>query len=109
MKTYMIQLISKHMQKLQLAIPTSLLLIHPDHHALILSALILQALDIIERTTSEVRLSQFYNTIDVLAHAVGSTANVILRLSCGRLHAHRKPVISHYGTTFQWPYGNHTE
>jgi glycosyltransferase involved in cell wall biosynthesis len=52
----------------------------------------------IERTTSEVRLSQFYNTIDVLAHSRKdgecNGANI------WEAAAHRKPVISHYGTTF---------
>ena len=52
----------------------------------------------IERTTSEVRLSKFYQTIDVLAHARKdgecNPANV------WEAAAHRKPVISHYGTTF---------
>ena len=52
----------------------------------------------IERTTSEVRLSQFYNTIDVLAHARKdgecNPANV------WEAAAHRKPVISHYGAVF---------
>ena len=52
----------------------------------------------IERTTSAVRLSQFYNTIDVLAHSRKdgecNPANV------WEAAAHRKPVISHYGTTF---------
>ena len=52
----------------------------------------------IERTTSEVRLSQFYNTIDVLAHARKdgecNPANVF------EAAAHHKPVISHYGRVF---------
>ena len=52
----------------------------------------------IERTTSEIRLSQFYNTIDVLAHArldgECNPANVF------EAAAHRKPVISHYGKVF---------
>ena len=52
----------------------------------------------IERTTSEVRLSKFYNTIDVLAHARKdgecNPANVF------EAAAHRKPVISHYGQVF---------
>ena len=52
----------------------------------------------IERTTSEVRLSQFYNTIDVLAHSRKdgecNPANV------WEAAAHRKPVISHYGQVF---------
>ncbi len=52
----------------------------------------------IDRTTSEERLSKFYNTIDVLAHARKdgecNPANV------WEAAAHGKPVISHYGTTF---------
>jgi glycosyltransferase involved in cell wall biosynthesis len=52
----------------------------------------------IERTTSEIRLSQFYNTIDVLAHSRKdgecNPANVF------EAAAHRKPVISHYGQVF---------
>ena len=53
---------------------------------------------IIERTTSEVRLSQFYNTIDVLAHArLDGECNSAAIFEAA---AHRKPVISHYGTTF---------
>ena len=52
----------------------------------------------IERTTSEVRLSQFYNTIDVLAHSRKdgecNPANV------WEAAAHRKPVISHYGNRY---------
>ena len=52
----------------------------------------------IERTTSEVRLSQFFNSLDVLAHARKdgecNPANV------WEAAAHRKPVISHYGTTY---------
>ena len=52
----------------------------------------------IERTTSEIRLSQFYNTIDVLAHArldgECNPANVF------EAAAHSKPVISHYGKVF---------
>jgi len=52
----------------------------------------------IERTTSEVRLSQFFNTIDVMAHARRDG-----ECNCASIWeaaAHRKPVISHYGTTF---------
>jgi len=49
----------------------------------------------IERTTSEIRLSEFYNTIDVLAHSRKdgecSPQNVWEAFS------HGKPVISHYG------------
>ena len=52
----------------------------------------------IEPTTSETRLSEFYNTIDVLAHARKdgecNPANV------WEAAAHRKPVISHYGQVF---------
>ena len=52
----------------------------------------------IERTTSEVRLSQFYNTIDVLAHArKDGECNCA---SIWEAAAHRKPVISHYGEIF---------
>ena len=52
----------------------------------------------IERTTSEVRLSKFYNTIDVMAHArKDGECNCA---SIWEAAAHRKPVISHYGTTF---------
>ena len=53
---------------------------------------------IVERTSSEVRLSQFYNTIDVLAHSrldgECNPANV------WEAAAHGKPVISHYGTVY---------
>ena len=52
----------------------------------------------IERTTDEVRLSKFYQSLDVLAHSRKdgecNPANV------WEAAAHRKPVISHYGTTF---------
>jgi len=52
----------------------------------------------IERTTSEVRLSQFYNTIDVLAHSRKdgecNPANV------WEAFAHGKPAISHYAHPF---------
>ena len=52
----------------------------------------------IERTTDEVRLSKFYNTIDVLAHARKdgecNPANV------WEAFAHGKPVISHYANPF---------
>ena len=52
----------------------------------------------IERTTSEVRISQFYNTIDVQAHArrdgeCNSAAHF-------EGFAHRVPLISHYGENF---------
>ena len=53
----------------------------------------------VERTTSEVRLSQFYNTIDVQAHARKDG-----ECNSGAHYegfAHRVPLISHYGTTFQ--------
>ena len=53
---------------------------------------------VIERTTSEVRLSEFYNTIDVLAHSRKdgecSPQNV------WEAFYHGKPVISHYGNPF---------
>ena len=53
---------------------------------------------IVERTSSERRLSQFYNTIDVLAHArldgECNPANV------WEAAAHGKPVISHYGSVY---------
>ena len=49
---------------------------------------------IVERTTSEHRLSAFYNTIDVLAHSRSdgecNPANVF------ESFGHRNPVISHY-------------
>jgi glycosyltransferase involved in cell wall biosynthesis len=52
----------------------------------------------IERTSSEVRLSEFYNTIDVLAHSRKdgecNPANV------WEAAAHGKPVISHYGQVY---------
>lgn len=52
----------------------------------------------IEKTTDEVRVSKFYNTIDVLAHARKdgecSPQNVWEAFS------HGKPVISHYGHPF---------
>ena len=53
----------------------------------------------VERTTSKVRLSQFYNTIDVQAHARKDG-----ECNSGAHYegfAHRVPLISHYGTTFQ--------
>jgi glycosyltransferase involved in cell wall biosynthesis len=53
----------------------------------------------VERTTSEVRLSQFFNTIDVQAHARKDG-----ECNSGAHYegfAHRVPLISHYGTTFQ--------
>ena len=53
----------------------------------------------IERTTSEVRLSQFYNTIDVLAHArKDGECNSAAIFEAA---AHSKPVISHYGEVFR--------
>lgn len=52
----------------------------------------------VDKTTDDVRLSRFYNTIDVLAHARKdgecNPSNV------WEAAAHGKPVISHYGTTF---------
>jgi glycosyltransferase involved in cell wall biosynthesis len=52
----------------------------------------------IDKTTDESRLSRFYNTISVLAHARKdgecNPANV------WEAFAHGKPVISHYGTPF---------
>lgn len=58
---------------------------------------------VIERTTSEHRLSAFYNTIDVLAHSRAdgecNPANVL------ESFAHRNPVISHYG----FPFNGHIE
>ena len=43
-------------------------------------------------------MSQFYNTIDVLAHArLDGECNSAAIFEAA---AHRKPVISHYGTTF---------
>ena len=53
----------------------------------------------IERTTDEVRLSKFFNTIDVQAHARKDG-----ECNSGAHYegfAHRVPLISHYGTTFQ--------
>jgi glycosyltransferase involved in cell wall biosynthesis len=53
----------------------------------------------IERTTDEVRLSKFYRTIDVQAHARKDG-----ECNSGAHYegfAHRVPLISHYGTTFQ--------
>ena len=56
-----------------------------------------------DRTTDKVRLSKFYNTIDVLAHARKDgeccPANV------AEAFAHGVPVISHYG----YPYNGHLE
>ena len=52
----------------------------------------------IDKTTSKERLSKFYNTIDVLAHSRKdgecNPANV------WEAAAHGKPVVSHYGQTF---------
>ena len=57
----------------------------------------------VERITSEVRISEFYNTIDVLAHARKdgecSPQNV------WEAFAHGKPVVSHYGH----PFNGHVE
>ena len=53
----------------------------------------------IERTTDEVRLSKFFRTIDVLAHArKDGECNSAAIFEAA---AHRVPLISHYGTTFQ--------
>ena len=52
----------------------------------------------IERTTSEVRLSEFYNTIDVLAHA--RKDGECNPANCWEAMAHGKPVISHYAHPF---------
>ena len=52
----------------------------------------------IERTTSEVRLSQFYNTIDVLAHS--RKDGECNPANCWESMAHGKPVISHYAHPF---------
>ena len=53
----------------------------------------------IERTTSEIRLSQFYNSLDVLAHArKDGECNAAVHFES---MAHGKPVISHYGEVFQ--------
>ena len=52
----------------------------------------------IERTTSEVRLSQFYNTIDVLAHS--RKDGECNPANCWEAMAHGKPVISHYAHPF---------
>tara|TARA_R110000824_G_scaffold164685_10_gene341064 strand:+ start:13361 stop:14431 length:1071 start_codon:yes stop_codon:yes gene_type:complete len=58
---------------------------------------------VVERTTSEHRLSSFYNTIDVLAHSRTdgecNPANVL------ESFGHRNPVISHYG----FPFNGHIE
>ena len=52
----------------------------------------------IERTTSEERLSKFYNTIDVLAHA--RKDGECNPGNCWEASAHGKPIISHYGQSF---------
>jgi glycosyltransferase involved in cell wall biosynthesis len=53
---------------------------------------------VIDRTTDEVRLSKFYNTMDVLAHARKdgecNPANI------WEAFVHGKPVVSHYGVPF---------
>ncbi len=58
---------------------------------------------VVERTTSEHRLSAFYNTIDVLAHSRSdgecNPANMF------ESFGHRNPVISHYG----FPFNGHIE
>ena len=58
---------------------------------------------VVKRTTSDYRLSAFYNTIDVLAHSRTdgecNPANVF------ESFAHRNPVISHYG----FPFNGHIE
>ena len=51
-----------------------------------------------ERTTSEVRLSKFYNTIDVLAHS--RKDGECNPANAWESFAHGKPVISHYGHPF---------
>tara|TARA_R110000824_G_scaffold146823_1_gene315945 strand:+ start:14460 stop:15536 length:1077 start_codon:yes stop_codon:yes gene_type:complete len=58
---------------------------------------------IIKKTTDMVRLSKFYNTIDVLAHARkdGECNPAVMFES----FSHGKPVISHYG----WPFNGHIE
>tara|TARA_Y100000310_G_scaffold112716_1_gene111220 strand:+ start:190 stop:1302 length:1113 start_codon:yes stop_codon:yes gene_type:complete len=58
---------------------------------------------IMERTTSEVRLSQFYNTIDVLAHS--RKDGEINPANVWEAFAHGKPVVSHYAH----PYNGHIE
>ena len=53
----------------------------------------------VERTTDEVRISAFYNTIDVQAHArKDGECNAAVHFES---MAHGKPVISHYGEVFQ--------
>ena len=51
-----------------------------------------------ERTTSEVRLSKFYNTIDVLAHS--RKDGECNPANAWESFAHGKPVISHYAHPF---------
>jgi len=51
-----------------------------------------------ERTTSEVRLSKFYNTIDVLAHS--RKDGEINPANVWEAFAHGKPVVSHYAHPF---------
>ena len=53
----------------------------------------------VERTTDEVKLSKFFRTIDVLAHArKDGECNSAAIFEAA---AHRKPVISHYGEVFR--------
>ena len=52
-----------------------------------------------DRTTSEVRLSKFYNTIDVLAHS--RKDGEINPANVWEAFAHGKPVVSHYAHPFQ--------
>ena len=52
----------------------------------------------VARTTNETRLSQFYNSIDVLAHArKDGECNAAVHFES---MAHGKPIISHYGEVF---------
>lgn len=52
----------------------------------------------IDKTTSKERLSKFYNTIDVLAHA--RKDGECNPGNCWEASAHGKPIISHYGQSF---------
>ena len=52
----------------------------------------------IERTTDEVKISRFYNTIDVLAHS--RKDGECNPANCWEAAAHKKPTISHYGNPF---------
>jgi len=58
---------------------------------------------VVERTTSEHRLSAFYNTIDVLAHS--RTDGECNPANIFESFGHRNPVISHYG----FPFNGHIE